>query len=252
MKKNVLNDYILSRLKKIEKDLLAYLHDKDPEQLHRLRVEIKRIKAIFSFANSTDTKSYRAAKLKPLFRKAGEIRELQINIQLLSSLPQADEKQIAQLKNEELNLSEEFISKAPLFFKSIKNFRRKTTLSPGLPTEKRIKKYFRKKLAKTLSALQPGDRERLHLFRKGIKEMMYVFDALPDKSRERIIINRPYINRLQQKAGEWHDTAAVISYLSGQTFQGLDQVISKLAEKERDEFNDLIIIIRKLKNEVPL
>lgn len=251
MNGNLLADDMESRLKKAEKRLSAYTRERDPEQLHLLRVEIKKTKAVLSLIKSTYKRSYRITKLKSVFQQAGKIRELQINIQLLEALPQVDENVITELKTEESQLCEAFINNAPLFIAEVKSFRKKLRLPAGFPPERKIKKYFRRKLDKVMQNTDP-DREKMHLLRMIIKEMMYVFDALPKRLRKHIIINKPYIDRFQQKAGDWHDTYAGISFLSGQSFPAMDEVISKLQAKESGEFNDLTLFMRKLKNEISI
>ena len=247
-----LNNKIVSRLKKVEKNLLAYIQDMEGEQLHRLRVEIKKIKAILSFINTTNQEHYNINRLKPLFHKSGEIREIQINVHLLSTLPQTDAKQIIQLEEKGAALCEEFKNMVPLYLKVIKSFRKKVSLPAELAGEKRIRKYFKNKLIKAKRNLQEEDRVSLHLFRTRIKEIIYVRDALPKKMQRLIIINKPYISRLQEKAGDWHDTFAAISWLSDQAFPAMDEVILKLKEKESDEFDDLILLMRKLENEISI
>ena len=83
MKKNVLNSYVIDRLLSVEKNLSAYAKDKHPEHLHRLRVDIKKVKAVFSFVDKVYEEENDTNDLKTMFDDAGKIREIEINIQLL-------------------------------------------------------------------------------------------------------------------------------------------------------------------------
>lgn len=74
MPNNLLNQYVVTRIKSITKNLSAYTKDKKPEHLHRLRLEIKKINAVFSFAKNVYGESFNTNKIKPIFKKAGKIR----------------------------------------------------------------------------------------------------------------------------------------------------------------------------------
>ena len=99
MKKNILNHFVFDLLKSIENNLSIYIKNKMPECLHILRVDIKKINAVLSFAGSVYKEGYNTGNLKPLFSKAGKIREIQINILLVELFPLPPKYLIEQLKN---------------------------------------------------------------------------------------------------------------------------------------------------------
>ena len=138
MKKNLLNHYVDNQLNSIEQNLIQFNKDKKPECLHQLRVSIKRIKAIISFAEEVFKEKYSKSELKPLFNKAGKIRELQIHIHLLELFPNPPKKIIKELKQKEDSLSQQFTNNCTRNIKSINNFHKHSGLPNKLPNQKAI------------------------------------------------------------------------------------------------------------------
>lgn len=70
----------------LNEHLEAYGSNKDSETLHKIRVDIKKIKSILVFAND-QVKGFRAHKnyipFRNIFRRAGEIREPEVVSRLL-------------------------------------------------------------------------------------------------------------------------------------------------------------------------
>jgi CHAD domain-containing protein len=241
MKKDLLYQHVTDHLKSIEKHLVAYSKDKKPKQLHLLRLDIKITKALLSFAEKVYKGSYSTVELKPLFQKAGEIRELQIMIPLLHSSDHYPEKLIRQLKKKEHLLKQQFVNNISLYKKSVRHFRKGISLPSKLPDELTIKTYFDAEWMLANQKFETNDREGLHQFRKGIKKLMFVYDALPKKNQKEIELGQEAIDKLQAKVGKWHDTYAAIDFLSRQNFsQNLDDYISDLKDKERKQFDKLL------------
>jgi CHAD domain-containing protein len=241
MKKDLLYRHVTDHLKSIEKHLGAYSKDKKPKQLHLLRLDIKITKALLSFAEAVYKNSYSTVELKPLFQKAGEIREIQIMIQLISSSDHRPKELIHQLKKKERFLKQQFVNNISLYRKSMQHFRKGISLPSKLPDEQTIKTYFDAEWMIANQKFETKDREGLHQLRKGIKKLMFVYDALPKKIRKEVELNKEAIDKLQEKVGRWHDTYAAIDFLSRQNFsQNLGDHISNLEDKERKQFNKLL------------
>jgi len=231
---------VFNLLKSIEQNLLIYKKYKHPHCLHHLRVDIKKIKAVFSFAESVYKKKYSTTKLKPLFNKTGEIREIQINIHLLSEFPHPPERIITELKKKENLLIEQFLKHGSRYIWRIKNFRKNVCLPEILPDKITITKYFNKEKQKSNKKLVSKNREDVHRYRTKIKKIMYVYIALPRRIKKEIELNEVEINKLQEKLGDWHDTYSAINFLSNEHFPiNTSEYILKLKEKENRQFNAL-------------
>lgn len=243
MEKNLLNNYILDLLESFEQNLSAYTKDKKPECLHRLRVDIKKLNAVFSFAKNIYKEKHDAIKLKPLFIKAGKIREMHINIHLLSAVPHPPERLITRLKKKENILIQRFIKNSSRYNLLIKNFREKACLPEILRSKKAIITYFKKERRKANKILQHKDREGLHRYRKKIKKIMYIYNVLPKRMQNKTELNEAEINKQQKKLGDWHDTYSAINYFYHEHFpMRTSKYILKLKEKEKRQFNTLLKI----------
>lgn len=243
MEKNLLNDYVVARLESIGQNLSAYTKDQNAECLHRLRVAIKKIKAVLYFAEKNYKEKYDATQLMSLFHKAGEIREMQINIHLLSTVPLIPKRLIAQLKKKENILIQQFVKNGAKSLLLIKNFGKETCLPEKLPSKKAIINYFKKERKKANKIIpQQKEREVMHKYRKKIKKLMYIYNALPERMQKLIKLNITEINTLQEKLGQWHDTYSAINFFSQPQFTlKTSQHILKLKEEEKRQFNTLLL-----------
>lgn len=242
MEKNLLNNYVLDLLESIEQNISAFTKDRKPERLHRLRVNIKKIKAIFSFAENIYKVKHDATKLKQLFLKAGKIWEMHININLLGAVPHAPERLITRLKKKENILTQQFIKNSSQYFVLINDFREKVCLPEILRSKKAIIIFFNKERRKANKILQHKDRESMHQYRKKIKKMMYIYNTLPKIMQNKIELNKAEINKKQKKLGDWHDIYSAINYFSHELFPiQTSEYILKLKEKEEKQFNTLLI-----------
>jgi len=241
VKKNLLNHYVINLLKFIEQNLSIFIKDKKPECLHHLRVDIKKIKAVISFSENIYKEKYNTTNLKPLFVKAGEIREIHLDIHLLGLFPHHSGKLIEQLKKKKNILTLQFIKCDSKYVRLIKKFRKNVCLPEMLPNNKIINKYFEKEKQKANKKLKNKEREELHRYRAKIKKLMYVYDALPKRIQKEIELNKAQINKQQVKLGDWHDTYSAIKFLSHEHFS-LETVeyVQKLKDKEKRQFNALL------------
>ncbi|MBK9221821.1 MAG: CHAD domain-containing protein [Saprospiraceae bacterium] len=240
MPNNLLNQYVVTRIKSITKNLSAYTKDKKPEHLHRLRLEIKKINAVFSFAKNVYGESFNTNKIKPIFKKAGKIREIQINIHLLSLFQHPPKRLITQLKKKENILTQQFIKHDLRYSKIIKTFQNNVSFPEILPDKKIIIKYFEKQKAN--KKFKTKDREHVHRYRSKIKKLLFIYNALPNKIKKEIKLNELEIDKLQKMLGNWHDTYSAINFFSQEQFpMNTAEYILKLKAKEKRQFNALFI-----------
>lgn len=240
MKTNLLNQNLNNLLKSVEQNLQQYLKEKKPDNLHNLRLDIKKIKALFSFAEKGYNKKYRLTELKPLFKRAGEIREIQINSNLLSELPNPPTLLINQLKKKEKLLIQKLTQNSSPLFELIIDFRKKIALPKSLPDKKTISDYFEEGQLKSIKKLRSKKRERVHQYRTKIKKLMYAYNILPKRIQKEIKWNETEIDKQQEKLGNWHDTYAAIHFLSQeQVTHKTAQLIDDLIKKEKKQFKAL-------------
>lgn len=190
----------------MRRSLEAYLQSGEMEDLHCFRVQVKKIRAFMILAESGEKNLDLRQQLKPvkkLFKKAGEIRAVDLHLVMAR-------KQLikAGLLDEQLKQRDKALAK----FRPLAS-RRLQRLSH---IKKRIYKEIRpignvhislfyannlKKIDKSLGRICFDD--RLHNCRKQLKVLLY---------NQRLVgpvlnigFNEDYIDRLQIAIGDWHD-----------------------------------------------
>ncbi|MGG7036365.1 MAG: CHAD domain-containing protein [Flavobacterium sp.] len=221
---------ILRNLKKFKKN-------SHPKYVHKLRIKIKKLRAIFSFLNETTFEQRFPEKIcRKLFKKAGELRQWQLNLELFQSFLEHI-IQIEDLKSKKIE--KKFIRKISKYQKDIAQLILNIKKEEYLPKKKKIKSYFDRQIRKAKTELSRNhNHSNLHLFRKRIKKIMYVYDFLPIKMQKKFSLDTDYINHLQKQIGKWHDTVTTIKY-----FEKIDFPVDKyetLKIKEQSEYESLL------------
>jgi len=194
-----------------------------------------KIKATYSFAEHVFDKKCSTARLNPLFKDAGKIREIQLNIRVLSAFPHPPKRLISKLKRYEKILSEEFIANELFHIKSIKKFRNGNNLPIKSIDIKKITKYFDK--VKSQLALKKNS-EDLHRYRIRLKRMMHVCTMLPSKLQHKLHFDIEKIDTLQQDLGDWHDIYTVTTLVSNEQIPKKSlEYITKLKLDESTQYN---------------
>ncbi|MCW3083032.1 MAG: hypothetical protein JWP12_398 [Bacteroidetes bacterium] len=242
MKTGILNEYVDEWLRSIEQALKIYKEDNELTHLHHLRIEIKKIKAVFYFVEKTNKEKYYKDELKSLFHDAGGIRELQMHVQQLDTIPHPPEKLITQLVKKKKKCQKLFRKNIPGYIKIVGSFREKFCLPARIPGKKSIIGFFRKQMNKSKKEIDnKKEGENLHHLRTRLKKIMNIYDILPAKTQSAFELNTGYINKLQKKIGEWHDRHSAICFLSHQQVSAkMYNYISRLKEKEKKQLKSLI------------
>ncbi|WP_126246151.1 CHAD domain-containing protein [Chitinophaga rhizosphaerae] len=228
-------NYLIKRWLLIRRHLMAYAASGDPESLHRVRVEVKKLKAFLQFARSIGRKKNAPSQprsLKKMFRRAGMIRDAGIQLQLMQqfNLPdaafRAGETQVIE------QLSDAFREDFTYFDKSLRQTFRKL-----LGTLRPVRKHdVRHWLSRRLGAIaemvaSPGS-DQLHEARKVVKSLVYFLGMLPGRLKRQSKINISYLDQLQDAIGKWHDLEVTVSMLISRKV-GDRNVIGRL-EKAHD------------------
>jgi CHAD domain-containing protein len=194
------------------------------EGIHELRVETKRLRALYELVEYTApvfSAQPHALTLRTLFRAAGELRDLDIRQDLtLRSLKKLDLREFFnQLKQDELRARDSFDAVAGSFSgdaltRSRVQMRAALAAAPGERMRKRIEKKIGKMAAKLATAVNRDRREigELHSIRKIAKELRYVLDIHQQCYGKSQVIEQTSI-RLKRAfgyLGEWHDTVLTL------------------------------------------
>lgn len=209
MKKAAQKDYIKERLKSVSDHLSLFVKDQNHEALHQLRVEVKKANSLLKlqeFKNPKTKTIYFFRPIRKIFKKAGLIREAQLNLENLESFQIQDEKMKLRLQNIVQKQTKDFLSKIGDFEDQINKSLKKTLKRIEPIKEEKGLDFYRfhlnlaaKKLKRKLLV------NHLHESRKSLKVLIHLhelpsFDQIGD-----LKINWPYLDLLQDKIGKWHD-----------------------------------------------
>lgn len=240
--------YFKSR-KRAQTFLLRYSRRKFSKKgFHRFRVEVKRLNALLQvlyWGDPTFDPKYASKPIRKLFKKAGPIRERQLEKDLLIEHNLLD--QVPKLKAQ---LDKEIQKKRKEFFKS-----------RNLSRTKKIKKRFKqiKKLIKNqknfdftlfiedlweeiMQMIALGiDSENAHLLRKKLKTYLYSLEIL---GKGNFPIHYPKIEELSSLLGEWHDRDVFLIRVEK------ENLTAQIVPEELGVFNDFVEKIRQESREL--
>jgi CHAD domain-containing protein len=186
--------------------LHAFKNKTDPEQLHTLRVELKKIKALLkfhgSFTKNSFKKTFRYARY--FFKLAGNIRANQL---ILESIKNKNQKKSDQVTTEIINDSWKILNAIekdePKIKKSFKSMKRK--IKP--PKKKDVIQKIEKKTNQLRRCFYKARQkpELFHDCRKKIKSVLYVLNELKPSYSKKADVNLKKLDTLQELIGKLHD-----------------------------------------------
>lgn len=213
-----LQTYLKTRIKAILSLLEKPKKKYSPTTFHQLRVEIKKLNALFDLINCSSKKFRRKKMIKPfrtLFRQAGKVRDLQIEEATFKTHTQKD--QIVAYK---AKLCNQQLKQIKIFFsfindkntKLLKNKFKKTTPFLSKLSSKKVDQYMLKKREKIKDLLNNPylETEQLHELRKLLKIYYYNEKSLSLKKQNQKISQK---EPLMELLGKWNDVIVIIEHL---------------------------------------
>ena len=196
--------------------LTLFCASQHPDELHRLRLEVKRVEACVFLLHAYDSHDDILLLFEPvrrIFKQTGVIRNAQINLRLANSnkiVDDAFEREQREVLAYHTNL---FLAKSHIA--AIKLARKELSKRISPIPNRFILRFFKKQLVAISNILDSewGIAE-VHLCRKRIKQLWYIHDMLGKPLRRRIRLNVKYLELLQDTIGNLHDTSAVLVTLS--------------------------------------
>lgn len=228
----VLTRYAKKRLKQIRILLNSFPESNDPEMLHRMRLEIKKIKTLLCLIQYNN-KSFKARSsfipFRTIFRACEKIREPQILYTLVVKFT----------GNTELgapNLSgpiQQFTDEIPANLRNVKKQERILIKEIEKVKSHTYKRYLRKKTKELKLALLPTFKVvNLHTTRKVIKEIYYLLCINNNKKSI-----DPFFKQSDSLIGAWHDKAIVIQTIRKSNPPQTDLIKILQQEKRADIAN---------------
>jgi CHAD domain-containing protein len=242
--------YIKKQFSSIKQNLQDYAKEKKQEQIHNLRVDIKKLRAILSFLNFINNDKQLPKKIfSQLFTDARAIRENFINLTIFKTITHSP-KLLYNFKVKDKVLKAQFSAKIPQYIKTVEKAEKKIKIPHYIPVSKEVKKYFNKLMRQsTLLFNNREDKNNIHRFRMKVKKMMYVYKTLPAEMQKSVGINEAYMDKLQMNVGKWHDAYLAIICLEknglGSTVQ-----ITKLKQLEKRNLVSLVNLYKNYRKKI--
>ena len=234
MKKKEEAKYLDKEWHEMNVHLKAFLASGDQEELHRFRVQIKKLRAMLSLFEDASGKPGLLRDFKPvkkIFKHAGVIREAHINLQLSERYElKNDVFESGQQKIMEEGTNE-FKLKGKKFIKNLKasyaNLRKQL---PRVP-DNSIAAYYKKQLHEiAVNFTVSGFSEDMHTNRKLIKILVYNHKLAEHALNGAVPFNTEYLDKLQGAIGEWHDNLVAAQLFSSPELND-KPVVTKINKK---------------------
>lgn len=219
LKKDRQSRYIEQAARLASAHLKAFCHSRGAEELHRFRVEVKRLQALLVLLKGHPgdgglMKSFLPVRM--IYKKAGAIRLLDVHKEMMSGVKYI--KPAYALKQARLR-----DKKTTKFISACKSYQLKLDSSASnisrqlFDVESRfIIKKCRKHIGKIAVVLSKSknDIEAMHKVRKKIKMLIYTGSFIPKPVAAKIQLNKKYLNKLEHLIGDWHDIAQTAEVLT--------------------------------------
>jgi CHAD domain-containing protein len=261
-------DALCSQPKKLRKSLKKILRDSAPERVHKLRTHTRRFEAMVN-ALALDSRKNEGSLiriLKPLRRRAGQVRDMDVLTQFAARPQIAGEEECSIRLLEHLGAERE--GKARKLEKKTRaeyagvrkrlketaKFLDKTLRRAGEPREKTSKNISRSvQWADQAAAQALGleaelrnwptlNRKNLHPFRLKVKKLRYVLQ-MAEKSDSRFVTA---LGEVKDAIGEWHDwqelsgiAKKVVEHAGCKLLQEIDRTTHEKFEKALADANRL-------------
>lgn len=214
MKKKDGLDYFEKEWKGLQRSLKAWYKDEEPEDLHRFRVQVKKLRAFISLAESDRDKYPLKKRFKPvrrIFKNAGEIRNAYLYVNMIRDMKPGRMDILKEQREIQDKAGKEFEACKKDFFKDLKESHRSLIKKIRSINDAHIIRHYNlllQQIAKRL--VNPKFDNELHGCRKLLKSLIYNY-----KLAQPVIdppINEDYLQDIQAAIGDWHDQAMVIDF----------------------------------------
>ena len=214
--------------------LKKFISTADQEQLHKFRVQIKKLQAmliLFGAALGDEGLLKYFKPVKKIFKQGGIIRDAYIHLQFAREY---------NFENENFELSQNQVIDAGIksFKKRKKDFIKTISSTHGAVLKnlkkvpnKAIKLFYLKQLQEIAARLEkPEFTEEMHDTRKRLKVLMYN-KKLTDNALDGVVLNVSYIDELQDCIGKWHDNVLARTLFSAPELDA-GAVVARIDDKD--------------------
>jgi CHAD domain-containing protein len=226
--------YLAEKEQRWLQELVVFDESRDEKALHRLRLEVKKIRALVELAKVRSGK--RAAGhfsgLKQMFRKAGVIRDAGSQVRFLQDRHLLSEEYKDQQAKSIQVEGDSFAARIRQYRKKGKKASKRLKMEMHSVHAGQVLRWYAGEIIRT-GVLLGGVGDELHQARKKIKTMLYVQKILPPEITERVRLNIDYLDQLQDAIGQWHDAVVAVSDWAADNPEGKRAVQRECLDKEQ-------------------
>jgi CHAD domain-containing protein len=226
LERKQLEKFIARRCERIRNCLHVYCVGQDPEALHVLRVEVKKLKAVACLLNACAGKRAEPAdtgRLKELYQHAALVRTAQINFKLLEDYQLQHEAFAQQQKAILATEPDRFCSRVKSYREAVGTVERQLSARSSGIRKACLLAVFRTRLDELrLFFTHNFSADHLHDHRKTLKSLMFLHSLLPATVAGLLQLDLPWLDRLQNLIGRWNDTDMALHILSDNGLAGAE------------------------------
>jgi CHAD domain-containing protein len=243
-------NYFRKCWKKIDRYLIDIVNKVNMEDVHKLRIEIKKLDALSILYRKCIPGSRISEHLHPvkkLFRHLGMIRSAQLNLKLAKNHNIQNEEFFRWQSNLILQLTSKLKAHRKLYQSRINHsFDNLLKSTSRIDSDCFDKAYFQV-FQKTINYFKdPSDFTKIHKNRKRIKFLLYNLDHLSSPLKDEISQSLEVLDTLQGAIGQWHDYDGLIELLES-TNSSLVDDITILRDQAELRKKEVLSIVNQLK-----
>ncbi len=205
--KAAIKNYSELRFKTLSELLHSYLINTDPETIHQIRVEFKKLRAVRRIIRETNKKfNYKKSgtQLRDIYRAAKKIREPQV----MQSLAVANKLKKVPAPFDTTAVQEAFKKSIPDYIKIVEEQQQYISKHLRHIEADGFKKYISRRGKELKKSLYPTfNLSELHTTRKRIKDIHYL-QPLGNKKQS----PDPFFEQAAALIGDWHDHVLLIQW----------------------------------------
>ncbi|RZM18169.1 MAG: CHAD domain-containing protein [Pedobacter sp.] len=202
---------IKSQVRKVGKSaktaLRGFLKKNDQDKLRQFRVGIKKLRAVASMIEATNTRIDIKDELKPVkdtYRVSGDIRDSHLHIQLAKTLPKADTRYLSSEKQVMTKATRKLCKNRLNHISKLRSAEKRLIKHIPKVKDKKIRDFYENELQGIAACLISSvEVEQLHGCRKRLKVLLYNFPLVKDSLH--VAFNEEYLQQVQTAIGDWHD-----------------------------------------------
>ncbi|MDB5288332.1 MAG: hypothetical protein JWR05_3281 [Mucilaginibacter sp.] len=216
MNKKQERDYFDKEWDDMKASLKSYLKKEQQEDLHRFRVQVKKLRAFIILSDSADQHPKLAGHFKPvrkIFKEAGEIRNAYMNQKLGESQHIHNDEFMNGQHQLQVTASGKFKLKKVKFLKRLKDVHHELKRKIQPISDLHVNLFYQTQLEQIANFLEKIEfNDQLHDCRKQVKILLYNYKLTQPVLDTKL--NEEYLKVIQTEIGDWHDHILAIELFS--------------------------------------